>query len=60
MAYHTTILRKIIDTFPRHEFEYLAKNHHRGQRFRSFDRWSQFMAMFIGQLSPRLSKKGCR
>ena len=25
MAYHSTILRQIIDIFPRHEFESLAK-----------------------------------
>jgi len=55
MAYHTTILRQIIDLFPRHEFESIAKDHHRGQKFRSFNRWSQFLAMFIGQLSGRKS-----
>jgi len=55
MAYHTTILRQIIDIFPRHEFESLAKDHHSGQKFRSFNRWSQFMAMSIGQLSGRKS-----
>ena len=55
MAYHSTILRQIIDLFPRHEFDALAKVHHRGQKFRSFNRWTQFMAMFIGQLSGRKS-----
>ena len=55
MAYHTTTLRQIIDIFPRHEFESLANDHHRGQKFRSFDRWSQFMAMLISQLSGRKS-----
>ena len=55
VAYHTTILRQIIEIFPRHEFDSLAKNHHRGQKFRSFNRWTQFMVMFIGQLSGRKS-----
>ena len=55
MAYHTTILRQIIDIFPRHEFDSLAKDYHRGQKFRSFNRWTQFMVMFIGQLSGRKS-----
>jgi hypothetical protein len=55
MAYHTTILRQIIDIFPRHEFESLAKDYHVGQKFRSFSRWSQFLVMFIGQLSGRKS-----
>lgn len=55
MAYHTTILRQIIDIFPRHEFDSLAKDYHVDQRFRSFNRWTQFMVMFIGQLSGRKS-----
>jgi len=55
MAYHSTILRQIVAFIPRHEFDSLAKVHHEGQKFRSFNRWSQFMAMFIGQLSGRKS-----
>jgi hypothetical protein len=55
MAHHTTILRQIIDIFPRHEFDTLAKDYHRGQKFRSFNRWTQFMVMFIGQISGRKS-----
>ena len=31
------------------------KTIHVGQKFRSFNRWTQFMAMFIGQLSGRKS-----
>jgi hypothetical protein len=55
MAHNNTILRQITALLPRHEFEALAKNHHVGQKFRSFNRWTQFMAMFIGQLSGRKS-----
>jgi hypothetical protein len=55
MAYHSTILRQIVAILPRHEFESLAKDHHVGQKFRSFNRWTQFMVMFIGQLSGRKS-----
>ena len=55
MAYHTTILRQIIEIFPRHEFEALVKDYHVGQKYRSFNRWTQFMVMFIGQLSGRKS-----
>lgn len=55
MAHNNTILRQIVAFLPRHEFEALAKEHHVGQNFRSFSRWSQFMAMFIGQLSGRKS-----
>ena len=55
MAYCNTILSQITAFFPRHEFEKLAKTHHTGQKFRSFSRWSQFLAMTIAQLSGRKS-----
>lgn len=55
MAHHNTILRQIVAFLPRHEFDALAKHHHHGQKFRRFNRWSQFMAMCIGQLSGRAS-----
>lgn len=55
MAHHNTILRQIAAFIPRHEFDSLAKDHHQGQKFRSFSRWTQFMVMFIGQLSGRKS-----
>lgn len=55
MAHSNTILRQITALLPRHDFEAIAKDHHVGQKFRSFSRWTQFMAMFIGQLSGRQS-----
>jgi len=55
MSYCNTILNQITSLFPRHEFEKLAKSHHTGQKFRSFSRWSQFLAMTIAQLSGRKS-----
>jgi hypothetical protein len=55
MAHYNTILNQITAILPRHEFEYLAKIHHQGQKFRSFNRWSQFLAMMIAQLSSRRS-----
>ena len=55
MAYCNTIINQITAFFPRHEFEKLAKSHHTGQKFRSFNRWSQFLAMTIAQLSGRKS-----
>ena len=55
MAHSSTILRQITALLPRHDFEAIAKDHHVGQKFRSFNRWTQFMAMFIGQLSGRQS-----
>ena len=55
MAHYNTILNQITAILPRHEFQYLAKIHHHGQKFRSFNRWSQFLAMMIAQLSSRKS-----
>ena len=55
MAHHNTILNQITAILPRHEFYSLAKLHHHGNNFRTFNRWSQFMVMFIAQLSGRKS-----
>jgi len=55
MAHYNTVLNQMVNILSRHEFESLAKVHHTGQRFRSFNRWSQFLAMLIGQLSARRS-----
>ena len=55
MAHYNTILSQITALIPRHVFDTHADIHHSGQKFRSFDRWSQFMAMLIGQLSGRKS-----
>ncbi len=51
MAHYNTILQQLTSFFPRHDFEKLAKIHHQGQKFRSFNRWSQFLAMTIAQVS---------
>jgi len=45
----------MVTILSRHEFESLAKAHHMGQRFRSFNWWLQLMAMIIGQFSARRS-----
>ncbi|WP_176360061.1 IS4 family transposase [Desulfosediminicola ganghwensis] len=55
MAHSNTILNQIASFFPRHDFEKLAKKHHHGQKFRSFNRWSQFLAMTIAQVTSRKS-----
>jgi len=55
MAHYNTILNQITAIIPRHEFEYSAKIHHKGQKFRKFNRWTQFMALMIGQLTARKS-----
>ena len=55
MAHYNTILSQITAIIPRHDFDNHANIHHSGQKFRSYNRWSQFMAMLIGQLSGRKS-----
>lgn len=55
MAHCNTVLNQVVNFFKRHEFESLAREHHVGQKFRSFNRWSQFMAMLVCQLSGRKS-----
>lgn len=55
MAHCSTVLSQIVRIFPRHEFQALAKQHHVGQKFRSFSRWAQFVAMLSGQLTGRSS-----
>ena len=55
MAYQNTILKQLIANIPRYEFDALAEQHHSGQKFRSYNRWSQFLAMVIAQLSGRKS-----
>ena len=55
MAKSDTILKQLLVLVPRYEFDALAKAHHTGQKFRSYNRWSQFLALLIGQLSGRKS-----
>lgn len=55
MAHCNTVLSQIVRFFPRHEFQTLADKHHIGQKFRSFSRWTQFVAMLTAQLSNRSS-----
>lgn len=55
MAHYNTVINQITSFIDRHDFEYHAKIHHQGQKFRSYNRWSQFMAMMVGQLSGRKS-----
>ena len=53
MAHHSTILSQWLKLVPRHEFEALAKRHHKGRKLRSMARWAQFAALALGQLWGR-------
>ncbi len=55
MAHNNTVFAQLLKLISRHEFETLAKQHHTGRAFRQNSRWSQFVAMMMGQLSGRNS-----
>lgn len=55
LAHHNTIFAQIMKLIPRHEFEALAEKHHHGNRLRKIDRWSQFLALAMAQLTGRHS-----
>ena len=55
MAHCNTIFAQMLKIVPRHEFEALAQQHHRGRAFRKATRWSQFVTMAMGQLTGRKS-----
>jgi len=53
VAHSSTVLSQIVRIFSRHEFKSLADKHHVGQKFRSFSRWTQFVALLTAQLTGR-------
>lgn len=55
MSHSSTVLAQLLKLVPRHEFQSLSKEHHAGQRLRKTNRWDQFTALFMAQLSGRQS-----
>jgi len=55
LAHSNTVFAQLLKLVPRHQFEVLAEAHHLGRRFRKTSRWSQFVALAMGQLSGRHS-----
>lgn len=53
MAHHSTVFAQLLRLVPRHRFETLAEQHHSGRKLRSINRWSQCVALMLGQLSGR-------
>ena len=49
MAHHNTVFAQWLKFVPRHEFEYLANQHHCGRKPRKMTRWVQFVAMATDQ-----------
>lgn len=55
MSHNNTAFHQLLKPLSRHEFEELAKEHHKGQKLRSATRWDQFVGMAMSQLSGRQS-----
>ena len=55
LSHHNTAFQQLLKPLSRHEFEGLAKEHHRGQKLRSASRWDQFIGMAMSQFSGRQS-----
>jgi len=55
MAYHDSVLSQVLKLLPRHEFERHANRHDGRRRSDAMSRWSQFVALTIGQLGGRSS-----
>jgi putative transposase len=55
MAHHNTVFAQLLRLVSRHGFERVAKQHHVGRKLRKTSRWSQFVALMLGQLAGRSS-----
>ena len=55
MSHHNTAFHQLLQPISRHEFEALAKQHHKGQKLRAASRWDQFIGLSMSQLSGRQS-----
>jgi len=55
MAYHPTVLRQLLQSVPRLEFERLATKVDGPRRSDALSRWSQFLALVVGHVGQRHS-----
>ena len=55
MSHHNTVLSQLLKLLPRHEFEKQANRIDGKRRSDALSRWSQFVALTIGQLAGRRS-----
>jgi len=55
MAYNNSVLSQLLKLLPRHEFEQQANRFDGRRRSDALSRWSQFVALTIGQLGGRRS-----
>lgn len=55
MPHFDTVFAQFLKLVPRHDFNSLARAHHRGGALRRLTRWSQFVAMSVGHVTGRAS-----
>lgn len=55
MAHHNIVLSQLLRLVPRHEFDRLAEQHDGRRRQGSMSRWTQFVALSVGQIGGRSS-----
>ena len=55
MVYNNSVLSQLLKLIPRHEFEKQANRYDGKRRSDAWSRWSQFVALSIGQLGGRRS-----
>ena len=56
MAHSNTIFHQLLDLLNRHDFRQIEKNGFRPKRkYRTLDRWSQFVVMMFAQITGRAS-----
>jgi len=55
LAHHNTVFSQLLKFIPRHEFESLAFEHHKGRKLRKMSRWLQFISLSLAQLTGRVS-----
>jgi hypothetical protein len=55
MGYHATVLRQLLQSVPRLEFERLATKLDGPRRSDALSRWSQFLALVVGHVGQRHS-----
>jgi putative transposase len=55
LAHHNTVLSQVFKLISRHEFHLLAKAHDHGPKLRKINRWTQFVALCVAQLTGRVS-----
>jgi hypothetical protein len=58
MGYQNTILKQILQIFPRHEFENIVKKENGDFAAKGFTCWEQFVALVYGQLSGQTGLRG--